>query len=123
MTVPSRGEIWDVDWSPGRGSEQAGRRPALVVQNDFGNHSERYPNTIVLAISGKGLSIPFHVHVEKRPENGLDTDSWVKCEQILTVSKHRLASAPRGRLTREEMLQVDRAMLISLGIDPAARLG
>jgi len=27
---PKRGEIWIVNWNPARGSEQAGRRPALL---------------------------------------------------------------------------------------------
>jgi len=34
---PLRGEIWLVDWSPGRGSEQSGVRPALIIQNNVGN--------------------------------------------------------------------------------------
>lgn len=49
--LPRRGEIWLVDWSPGRGSEQAGKRPALIAQNEHGNLSEGYPNTIVVTIS------------------------------------------------------------------------
>jgi mRNA-degrading endonuclease toxin of MazEF toxin-antitoxin module len=32
---PKRGEIWIVNWNPSRGSEQAGKRPALVIQNDI----------------------------------------------------------------------------------------
>ena len=48
---PKRGEIWLVNWNPARGSEQAGKRPALVIQNDIGN--EKAPTTIVAAISSK----------------------------------------------------------------------
>ncbi|HHY95809.1 MAG TPA: type II toxin-antitoxin system PemK/MazF family toxin [Firmicutes bacterium] len=54
-----RGEIWLVDWNPGQGSEQAGMRPALVIQNDIGNRHS--PTTIVAAISSAppaGLSVP-----------------------------------------------------------------
>ncbi|MGZ3625202.1 MAG: type II toxin-antitoxin system PemK/MazF family toxin, partial [Ktedonobacteraceae bacterium] len=42
---PRRGEIWDVNWSPGRGAEQKGTRPALIIQNDRGNTSSSYPLT------------------------------------------------------------------------------
>ncbi len=49
MTELLRGDIWLVDWSPGRGSEQAGLRPALIIQNDIGNQYS--PTTIVAAIS------------------------------------------------------------------------
>ena len=48
-----RGEIWWVDWSPGRGSEQQGVRPALIVQTDAANLNPKYPNTIVVAINSK----------------------------------------------------------------------
>lgn len=120
--LPSRGEIWDVDWSPGRGSEQVGRRPALVVQNDHGNHSLRYPNTIVVAVSRQGRPIPFHVRIDAGPDSGLAADSWAKCEQVLTVAKDRLGAAPRGRVSLETMRRVDQALLLSLGIDPSAAL-
>ena len=56
--APARGDIWIVDFNPARGSEQAGKRPALVVQNDVGNRNERYPNTIVLAMSTKSKPVP-----------------------------------------------------------------
>ena len=29
-----RGEVWLVNFNPGRGSEQKGHRPALIIQND-----------------------------------------------------------------------------------------
>ena len=44
-----RGEVYWVDWPEGRGSEQRGRRPALVVQNNRGNRSS--PTTVLAAIS------------------------------------------------------------------------
>lgn len=87
---PERGEIWWVDWSPGRGSEQTGRRPALIVQTDPANRNPRYPNTIVVTISTKGRDVPSHVLVEPTATNGLTVSSFIKCEQILTISKARL---------------------------------
>jgi mRNA interferase MazF len=45
---PLRGEVWIVNWNPSRGSEQAGKRPALVIQNDIGN--EKAATTILAAI-------------------------------------------------------------------------
>jgi mRNA interferase MazF len=83
----SRGEIWQVDFNPARGSEQRGRRPALVLQNDAGNQSPRYPNTIVLTMSTKGKPIPFHIRLEPTVANGLETTIYVKCEQALTVTR------------------------------------
>ena len=115
-SVPRRGEIWQVDWSPGRGSEQIGRRPALIVQNDAGNRSMRFPNTIVVAVSTKGRDIPFHVRLEPSPENGLSEVSYVKCEQVLTISKDRLQGAAWGCITDEELSEVAEAIKLSLDL-------
>jgi mRNA interferase MazF len=114
-SAPSRGEIWEVDWSPGRGAEQTGRRPALIIQNDFGNHSATYPNTIVATVSTKGRNIPFHVALQPSPESGLRAESYVKCEQLLTISKDRLLRR-WGRVAEEEMRSVDQALKRSLSL-------
>ena len=114
---PRRGEIWYVDFSPARGSEQAGKRPALVIQNDAGNTNPRYPNTIVLAMSTKGKRVPFHVRIDPRKSNGLRETTFVKCEQILTTSKTRLAGkGPLGRVSAGQFRQVEAATLLAIGI-------
>ena len=95
MPEPRRGEIWMVDWSPGRGSEQTGRRPALVVQLDAANLNPRYPNTILVAISTKGKPVPFHIRLDPSSSNGLSDISYAKCEQIMTCSKDRLETYER----------------------------
>jgi len=59
---PRRGEVWLVNWNPARGSEQAGRRPALVIQNDIGN--EKAPTTIVAAISSSVKIFPMNVKID-----------------------------------------------------------
>jgi mRNA interferase MazF len=41
-----RGDLYWIDWSPARGSEQAGLRPGLVVQNDVANAVSGYPVTM-----------------------------------------------------------------------------
>ena len=46
-----RGEVYYVDLSPVVGSEQGGRRPCLVVQNDVGNKFS--PCTIVAIITSR----------------------------------------------------------------------
>ena len=109
---PRRGEIWIVNWNPARGSEQAGRRPALIIQNDIGN--EKAPTTIVAAISSTVKIYPMNVEV-KPPEGGLELSSIVKTSQILTVSKERLEKR-LGRLTNEVMDEVDRAIKLSLSL-------
>jgi mRNA interferase MazF len=112
---PRRGELWWVDWSPGRGSEQAGRRPALIVQTDPANRNPRYPNTIVATVSISGRHVPSHVRIEPDAQNGLSTASFVKCEQLMTISKERLETR-LGRLRSEDLDDVGAAMRIVLAL-------
>ena len=109
---PKRGDVWLVNWNPGRGSEQTGRRPALVIQNDIGN--EKAPTTIVAAISTSVRAYPMNV-VTRPSEGGLDRPSVIKTSQILTISKERLEKR-LGRLNRERMQEVDGAIKLSLSL-------
>src|SRR5579884_1115815 len=84
LPSPRRGEIWDVNWSPGRGAEQQGTRPALIIQNDRGNASPSYPLTIVASMSRTERELPLHVRIAPTPENGLTDYTDVKCEQVMT---------------------------------------
>ena len=109
---PRRSEIWLVNWNPSRGSEQGGRRPALVIQNDIGN--EKAPTTIVAAISGSVGIYPMNVLIEP-PEGGLERPSIIKTNQILTIAKGRLEKR-LGRISISKMDDVDRAIKLSLAV-------
>ena len=113
MTDPDasvrRGEIHWVDWNPSRGSEQTGRRPGLIVQNDPFNSNPNYPLTIMVAVSTIGRNVPTHVRVEPNSRNGLKAISYIKCEQIVTVSLDRL-DGYIGTLEETEMVRIDRAL-------------
>jgi len=109
---PKRGEVWLVNWNPARGSEQAGRRPALVIQNDIGN--EKAPTTIVAAISSSIKAYPMNVQINP-PEGGLNHPSIIKTSQILTISKQRLEKH-LGRISRDSLNEVERAIKLSLAL-------
>ncbi len=109
---PKRGEFWLVNWNKARGSEQAGKRPVLVIQNNIGN--ENASTTIVAAISSSVKIFPMNVKVEP-PEGGLDLASIVKTSQILTVHKKRLEKR-LGKLGREKMEEVNQAIKLSLDL-------
>ena len=110
---PKRGEVWLVNWNPARGSEQAGRRPALVIQNDIGN--EMAPTTIVAAISSSVKIFPMNVKIDP-PEGGLDLPSIIKTSQILTVAKERLEKR-LGRISTKKMEDVNQAIKLSLNLN------
>jgi mRNA interferase MazF len=109
---PRRGEIWLVNWNPARGSEQAGKRPALVIQNDIGN--DHASTTIVAALSTTIRIYPMNVLIEP-PQGGLTKPSIIKTGQILTVSKDRLEKK-LGLIEHKKMVEVDRALRLSLAL-------
>ena len=113
--VVRRGEIYWLDWNPARGSEQAGRRPALVIQENPASANPNYPLTIVAAVSTKGRDIPSHVALAPSPSNGLAAASYVKCEQVQTVSKARLLHKI-GELDAADMARGDAALKTVLAL-------
>jgi len=111
--VIKRGELYWVDWNPAKGSEQTGKRPALIIQNDIGNKSS--PTTIVAACSAaKEKTYPFLVPVTSK-ESGLPKDCNINLAVIITIDKSRLLGKA-GLLTSQKMLEVDKAIKISLGL-------
>lgn len=109
-----RGDVFYADLGQFEGSEQGGRRPVLIIQNDTGNlHS---PTVICAAISTRkvGRYLPTHVLIEARDHVSMK-DSAILLEQIKTIDKRRL-SYKVGHLTYREMKAVDKSLSISLGL-------
>ena len=97
------------------GSEQMGRRPVLILQNDIGN---KFSSTVIVATitsQTNKAKLPTHVEISAK-DYGLNRDSLILLEQIRTVDKSRLEDY-KTTLTDEDMKKVDQAMLISLGIN------
>jgi mRNA interferase MazF len=86
--MASRGEVWLVDLNPTRGHEQAGTRPALVVSADEFNHGPA-GLVILVPMTTTERGIPLHVRVDP-PEGGLSRRSFIKCEDVRSVSEQRL---------------------------------
>ncbi|MBY0756318.1 type II toxin-antitoxin system PemK/MazF family toxin [Clostridium sardiniense] len=81
-----RGDIFYADLGEKDGSEQAGIRPVIIIQNDIGN---KYSPTVIVAsiTSQRKNSLP--VHVDLRNEE-LEKDSTILLEQIRTLDKRKL---------------------------------
>lgn len=91
------------------GSEQGANRPAVVVSNDTGNRYAPIVEVVYLTTRLKS-GMPTHVFV-----GSAERPSIALCEQIVTVCKSRLERRI-GRVTAEEMKNIDRALKRSLGI-------
>lgn len=105
-----RGDIFYIAGTEAVGSEQAGDRPAVIVSNDVGNRYAPIVEVVYLTTRQKAR-MPTHVPIysTERPSTAL-------CEQIVTVSKHRLQRYI-GSASDGEMRGIDKALHISLGIN------
>ncbi|MCD2138094.1 type II toxin-antitoxin system PemK/MazF family toxin [Salinicoccus halitifaciens] len=114
-----RGEVYLADLSPVEGSEQGGKRPVVIIQNNVGNYHS--PTVIVAAVTGRinKAKIPTHVEISKDTYN-LDKDSVILLEQIRTVDKKRLMEK-LTYLKDDKMAEVDAALKVSLALDQKQR--
>lgn len=92
------------------GSEQRAGRPAIIVSNDIGNENAEIVEVVYLTTQPK-KDLPTHVAIRSPKYT-----STALCEQITTVAKKRVGEYC-GTCTGNEMIAVENAMLISLGID------
>lgn len=111
MSQPLRGEIWLVTLDPTLGREQSGKRPALVVSDDLFNQSHA-ELVIVLPLTSKNKGIRSHVPVSP-PEGGLNTQSYIKCEDVRSVSIQRL-ERKLGKVTARTLNEVENRLRIIL---------
>ncbi len=88
MPIPRSGEIWMADLDPTRGHEQAGKRPALVVSVDAFNRGPA-GLVIVLPLTSRAKAVRSHVPLNP-PEGGVRKLSFIKCEDVRSVSVERL---------------------------------
>ncbi len=109
-----RGDIWIADLGPGIGSEQKGRRPVLILQNNVGNRFS--PTVVVAAITSRtGKKRQFSLHCTVGETTGLSHSSVVLLEQLRTIDKKRLIKYV-GPLKLNSMQRVDRALAMSIGL-------
>ena len=111
MTV-HRGEIYYIENNLARittGSEYNGGRPGIIVSNELCNEHSEVVEVVYLTSQDK-KPLPTHVKVMAT------VPSTALCEQICSVDKSRIRDHIRD-CTEEEMKGIDRALLISLGLD------
>ena len=104
-----RGDIFYFDKSIVTGVEQQGGRPGVVVSNDMCNESSEFLLVCYLTTQPK-TNLPTHVPVL------CEQKSICLCEQVHTLSKEKLQRFC-CKATPEEMKEIDKALVISLGID------
>ena len=105
-----RGEVW----AAAGGTDYAGKpRPVVIVQDDRFNGTN---SITICAFTSDPTDAPlFRIAVEPSATNGLKAPSRLMVDKITTMPKQKLAKRI-GRLADEDMLRLNRAMMIFLGL-------
>jgi mRNA interferase MazF len=112
--IIKRGEIWLAELNPIRGSEQAGTRPVLILQN---NSINRFTSTflaIPLTANLRRASLPTCVLLPEG-EGGLARDSVALCHQLRVLDKSRLMRR-LGSVSELTVAEIDRCVIFTIGI-------
>lgn len=106
-----RGEIYYIRAEQSEtGSEQRANRPGVIVSNDANNKFSSTVEVVYLTTKPKS-NLPTHIRIYSAPR-----PSTALCEQVTTVAISRLENY-LGTLSRREINDIERAMMVSLGIE------
>jgi len=110
-----RGEIWTV----AGGSGYTGKpRPAVIVQDDA---FDATASIIVCALTTATPDAPlFRLAIEPNSGNGLRAPCRLMVDKITSMPRSRLGKRV-GRLDDEDMLRLNRAALVFLGLATTRR--
>jgi len=114
-----RGDIWTV----AGGKDHAGKpRPVVIVQDDSFDATD---SITICAFTTDETDAPlFRLRMEPNERNGLRAACRLMVDKITTVPKAKIGSRI-GRLDDEDILRLNQAALVFLGlaISPRTRLG
>ena len=88
-------------------------RPAIVVQADAFQHTG---SVTLCLLTTTDIDAPlFRIAISPNVENGLKTPSWAMADKLVTVRRERV-HAMVGHITDGELLRLDRALIVFLGL-------
>ncbi|MGH7588159.1 MAG: type II toxin-antitoxin system PemK/MazF family toxin [Gemmatimonadota bacterium] len=110
-----RNEIWTI----AGGGDYAGKpRPAVIVQDD--NFDATSSITICAFTSDPTEAPLFRIPLHPNERNGLRAPSSLMVDKLTTVPKEKLGSHI-GRLDDEDVLRLNQAILVFLGLAGSPR--
>ena len=105
----TRGEVWTVSASGYAGKP----RPAVIVQDD---RFDATASVTICVFTTDDTEAPlFRLPVAPNARNGLRSASRLMVDKVTTVPRERLADQI-GRLDDEDMIRLNRAILVFLGM-------
>ena len=114
-----RGEIYWTDINPRSGSEQRGRRPAVVVSHDAFNRNEGWDTVIVVPVSTSPAQAGRGPTAVRLPAGagGLSRESVALCHQITTVDRAK-CEAKIGMLGSGLLEEVEAGLQAAMALEP-----
>jgi len=110
-----RSEIWTI---AGGGDYTGKPRPAVIVQDDS---FDATGSITLCAFTSDPTEAPlFRILIQPSETNGLRTPSHLMVDKITTVSKQRIGEKI-GRMADEDMVRLNRAILVFLGFAGSTR--
>ncbi len=111
----TRGEIWTV----AGGKDYGGKpRPVVIIQDD---HFDATHTITICAFTTNETEAPlFRLPVQPEPENGLRAPCRLMVDKITTVPKTKIGQRV-GRLSDGDVLRLNRAMMVFLGMATSPR--
>ncbi len=106
-----QGEIWFANLDPAKGSEQAGKRPVVIVSGNILN--DALPIVIVVPITSKVKSYPTCVVLQAGRTSGLKKDSEAITFQIRALAKKRLTKRI-GHIGGMELREILKGLFVAL---------
>jgi len=112
-----RGEIWTVSG----GKDYTGKpRPVVIVQDDSFDATD---SITICAFTTDETDAPlFRLPVEPSERNGLRSPCRLMVDKVTTVPKSKVGSQV-GRLDDEDVLRLNRAVIVFLGLAVSPRAG
>jgi len=102
-----KGEVWQVNLNPVKGSEQAGIGPVLIVSGDLLN--EYAPVVWVCPLTTKIKNYKGNVLLKPNKLNGLKKESEILNLHLRAISKDRLV-VQVGEITKEQLIQTRKGL-------------
>ena len=110
-----RGEIWTV---AGGGDYTGKPRPAVVVQDDSFDATASV--TICAFTTDPTEAALFRIPIEPTERNGLRSPCRLMVDKLTTLPKRKVGERI-GRLDDEDVLRLNRAIMVFLGLAGSAR--
>ena len=105
----NRGEVWWINFDPSVGCEIRKKRPAIIISNDASNkHLNRLQVIPVTSNVERLYPSEAHITINRKLHKAM-------ADQLTTVSKLRMINK-MGKVSREDLLQVERAIKVQLAL-------